>query len=157
MNRIEFRTPIDAAAGKMLDSRRDVDYSHPNFNDAMRICDVLKGCGLLRKGIPYDEAVRLLINILGKREVVITEVKEDKDRIAIEKQKIDIKRAEIDAKNARMNIERDAMKLRKIRLENEKQWAQIFVNIAKETMNVSEFMALRDMADELFRKNGGAK
>lgn len=157
MNKIEFRTPVDAAASRMLASRREVDYSHPNFNDAMRICDVLRGSGLLKRGVPYDEAVRLLINILGDREVVITEVKEDKDRIAIDKQKIDIKRAEIDAKNARMNIERETMRLRKIRLDQEKQWAQIFVNIAKETMNVSEFMALRDMADESFRKNGGSK
>lgn len=149
MNKIEHRVPVDENARRILNSRHDVDYNHPNFNDALRICEVLSGSGLLRKGIPTDEAIRLIINILGDREVVVTEIREDKERLALDKEKLNLERSKIAARNAERIHWKEQRKLKQAQIEASKEWPRIFVTVAKQTLDVMDFMAVRDMTDEI--------
>lgn len=122
-----------------------LDYSHPNFEDAQRIYGILEGCRVLRRGVSSHEVIHQLLEILRKREVVITEVHEDKEMLSLERGKLALRHAE-------HNLVRERLKIKREQIEKDREWTKVFVGMAKKMLDCVEFMALRDMADEEFNR-----
>lgn len=148
MKRIDTEIrPVNNEARKLLSPTvTSIDYSDPNYADAIRIIDNLRGHGFMKNRPDQLEAVKLAMDCMKKRDVVITEK-------TLSKEVLEIKHKELAMKNARMAMEKDSRKFARTKWEMNRadQIAEdrAFKDAARKLLDVMDFMAIVEMAKEL--------
>ena len=139
--------PINTEARKSLSSpATSPDYDDPNYSEAIRIIDHLRGNGFLKNRPDTFEAVKVTMRCLRKREVVIQETTLSRDLLDLEYKKLALQ-------NAKLAQQKECSKQARLRREatmaHETSVDKAFRDVAVKMLSREDWRALTDMAKEL--------
>lgn len=126
------RIPVNREARVLLAPQPPLDFNDPNAEEALRICEKLKGSGCFNRGVSAMEAASLICSLLKKREVVETTL--SPDLLKLKSEELAHKKAGRQLHEAEVNLRR------------EKQRESIRATLAREKENASLLGCFKDMA-----------
>ena len=126
-----------------------IDYNDPRYPLAAKIVDHLINTGILSRNANIISATAQVMIILGKRETVVEEKTISKELLDLEYKKLAEKKAARTARRKEMN---DVNERKRLALEREMTLERNFYTAAKGMMDISDFMALKQIAEEQITK-----
>tara|TARA_R110000772_G_scaffold267931_2_gene393143 strand:+ start:375 stop:815 length:441 start_codon:yes stop_codon:yes gene_type:complete len=134
--------PINKQSSEGM-SHGQIDYKDPSYPLAAKIVDHLINTGIIKRNAHINSAVSQTMLILNSRDVIINEQTISKDLLDLEHKKLAEKKACRTSRRKEIS-ENHERKMRAI--EKEESFERQFYNTAKGLLDVSDFIAVRDIA-----------
>ena len=143
------RIPVNSNARKIMSRQPALDLLDPNAQDALSICENLRGSGCLNRGVSAMEAASLICSLLKKRESVQTTLAPE--LMELERQKLAQRKIQLELRAADINRQKEAAKERTKRHladhQKNESFLQCFRDMAKAMLPHEEYSTLWDLAN----------